>query len=333
MARLSPRSIVAVCTFMMSAFATASLVAPDNELLSSGTAWLRTDTVPVLHDQWRGFGVSMFIVIPSLYVLYNVLKVGRSVTTGAIDSSSIVNEEKQLEEHPTNHASDSSSGEGDVEAVNLPVTSNGGYGSAANSKTSQPSAPAEDECNDIDEQCCDNTTSDGQTKTLTDQDKIDSVRKLLPSTLGSMLFSIGLAVSQMVLPSKVLGFLNLFTISKGTYDPTLLTVMIGGCIISMISYQFIDKFSLVPKSWTWMPRLTKPITTSKFCVPTSNAMDMQLVGGAFCFGIGWAVAGLCPGPAIFLFASGAIPVIRFWWPTFLVGSFIAGYIKEFKANH
>ena len=86
MARLSPRSIVAVCTFMMFAFATASIVAPDNKLFSKGTAWLRTDRVPVLYDQWRGFGVSMFIVLPSLYVLYNIIKVGRSVSSSFSNS-------------------------------------------------------------------------------------------------------------------------------------------------------------------------------------------------------------------------------------------------------
>ena len=53
---------------------------------------------------------------------------------------------------------------------------------------------------------------------------------------------------------------------------------------------------------------------------------MPLIGGALCFGIGWALAGLCPGPAMFLAASGTKPVLAYWWPMFLVGSFVAEWL-------
>jgi len=51
------------------------------------------------------------------------------------------------------------------------------------------------------------------------------------------------------------------------------------------------------------------------------------VVGALCFGVGWGAAGLCPGPALFLAATGTQPVIVYWWPAFLVGSFVAQRIK------
>lgn len=313
MARLSPRSITAVCTFMLSAFATASVVAPDNKLFANGTAWLRTDTVPVLYNQWRGFGASMVVVLPTLYILYNVWRVTRS------DDNAFDNElpppESKSEQIETAELSPQASEYGAMEEdVEANATESHSHESSTTNDASSASEPAPQDV-------------------LTDEEaKRDSVRKLFPSVLASCLFAVGLAVSEMVLPSKVLGFLNLFTIAKGTYDPTLLTVMIGGCIVSMVSYQFVGRFTLVPKSWTLMPRLEKPLMTSRFSIPTQCIMDAPLVGGAFCFGVGWALAGLCPGPAIFLFASGAKPVVRYWWPAFLVGSLLAGCIQARNAK-
>jgi uncharacterized membrane protein YedE/YeeE len=74
--------------------------------------------------------------------------------------------------------------------------------------------------------------------------------------------------------------------------------------------------------------LDKPLLTSKFSVPCNRVIDMQLIGGAVCFGIGWAIAGLCPGPAMFLFASGTKPVIIGWWPAFIAGSYLAQWMKS-----
>ena len=71
----------------------------------------------------------------------------------------------------------------------------------------------------------------------------------------------------------------------------------------------------------------RPLLTSEYSVPTNTAIDIQLIIGGTCFGIGWALAGLCPGPAIFLAGTGTKPVIYCWWPTFLFGSFIAQKIK------
>jgi uncharacterized membrane protein YedE/YeeE len=269
----------------------------------------------------------MFIVLPSLYVLYNIIKVGRSVSSSLADANATTNDDvEKAGENPVEISMKSSTGK-DAESVELATPpSSEGYGTTVmNNMDTCNNCNKDDQC-----QCCE--PEQKQSSDLTDQEKSDSLSRLLPSTLGSLLFAVGLAISEMVLPSKVLGFLNLFTISRGTYDPTLLTVMIGGCVVSMISYQFIGKFSLAPSSWTWMPRLSKPLVTGNFCIPTTTTMDAQLIGGAACFGIGWALAGLCPGPAIFLFASGAVPVIRFWWPAFLVGSFIAGWIKNRKSN-
>jgi len=147
----------------------------------------------------------------------------------------------------------------------------------------------------------------------------DSIHKLIPAGIAGSIFAVGLAVSQMVLQSKVFGFLNLYLFAEGTFDPTLATVMIGGCVISWISYQFVKPFGLFPNSHA----RESPIMVSKFNIPTSKIIDAQLIGGAICFGIGWGISGLCPGPAIFKAACGFEPVLYWWWPTFIVGSFTA----------
>lgn len=153
----------------------------------------------------------------------------------------------------------------------------------------------------------------------------DSIHKLIPAGVAGGIFAVGLAVSEMVLQSKVFGFLNLYLfVDEGGFDPTLLTVMVGGCIISFISYQFVKPFSLFPDN----PYAREsPIVARKFEIPTGNVIDAPLIVGAFFFGVGWGIGGLCPGPAMFLAACGSEPILYYWWPTFIVGSFLAQRIK------
>eukprot|EP00980_Cylindrotheca_fusiformis_P021131 scaffold8114_cov126-Cylindrotheca_fusiformis.AAC.17 len=157
----------------------------------------------------------------------------------------------------------------------------------------------------------------------------DGVGKLIPGMVAAVLFAAGLAVSGMVVPSKILGFLNPFLVQHGTWDPTLLMVMGGGSVFSWFSYQFVDGFGILSNKFT----LSSPRDSSAFCIPTNTVIDFQLVFGATCFGIGWGIGGLCPGPALFLAAAGTAPIISYWWPTFLVGSYLAQKIKERNWMH
>jgi len=99
--------------------------------------------------------------------------------------------------------------------------------------------------------------------------------------LSGLLFGLGLTVSAMVNPAKVIGFLDLF----GNWDPSLALVMGGGLAVTMPAFRFILKRD-------------KPLLESRFFLPTSKDVDRKLLGGAVLFGIGWGLAGLCPGPAL-----------------------------------
>lgn len=106
---------------------------------------------------------------------------------------------------------------------------------------------------------------------------------LIPSICG-IIFSIGLVLAGMTNPSKVMGFLNIF----GNWDPSLIFVIGGAIIISMPTFLFITK------------RMEGPMFNKKegFDLHFNKEIDRSLVIGSTIFGVGWAMVGFCPGPAI-----------------------------------
>tara|TARA_Y100000590_G_scaffold41326_1_gene44071 strand:- start:2108 stop:2524 length:417 start_codon:yes stop_codon:yes gene_type:complete len=103
----------------------------------------------------------------------------------------------------------------------------------------------------------------------------------LSSLISGIIFGLGLTISGMVNPAKVLGFLNIFD----AWDPSLMFVMIGAILIFSPLY-----FILKSKS--------RPIFAKVFIIPTNKNIDKNLIIGACMFGAGWGLVGLCPGPAI-----------------------------------
>lgn len=107
------------------------------------------------------------------------------------------------------------------------------------------------------------------------------IRRILFALFAGTLFGAGLAVSGMADPQRVRGFLDLF----GAWDPTLAFVM-GGALIPMAL------------AWSVQKRMAAPIADMKFSLPTRRDIDPSLIGGAVLFGVGWGIAGLCPGPGL-----------------------------------
>ena len=103
--------------------------------------------------------------------------------------------------------------------------------------------------------------------------------KTLFSLISGVLFGAGLTVGGMTEPARVRGFLDLF----GDWDPTLAFVMGGAVIVMAIA-------------WRIVPGMARPIFEDDFHVPTKNELTPKLIGGAVLFGVGWGIAGLCPGP-------------------------------------
>ena len=107
------------------------------------------------------------------------------------------------------------------------------------------------------------------------------IRRILPPFVSGTLFGAGLALGGMTNPARVRGFLDLF----GDWDPTLAFVMGGAVIVMAIA-------------WRIQPRLMHPIFAEKFALPDRKDLTPQLIGGAALFGVGWGIAGLCPGPGL-----------------------------------
>lgn len=112
---------------------------------------------------------------------------------------------------------------------------------------------------------------------------------------SGVLFSIGLAISGMTKPQKVIAFLDVF----GEWDISLAFVMVGGIFSFFILQLAIQK------------RFSTPLLTKEFYLPTQNELDKRLIFGAVLFGIGWGLGGFCPGPAITSLGSGSLSTIAF----------------------
>jgi uncharacterized protein len=120
---------------------------------------------------------------------------------------------------------------------------------------------------------------------------------IVASLLCGFIFGCGLTVSGMIQPAKVLGFLDIFGIPSGSWDPSLAVVMAAGLAVSGIGYAALGtRAPLFEKNSLW---------------PTKRDIDRPLLAGALLFGLGWGLVGLCPGPAIANLATLSLPVIVF----------------------
>ena len=139
--------------------------------------------------------------------------------------------------------------------------------------------------------------------------------KLFFALLCGTLFGIGLALSGMTDPEKVIGFLDLF----GAWDPTLGFVMAGALMASLPFFQLC------------LGRMQKPLFADDFRLPTRSDIDPQLVTGAALFGIGWGLVGLCPGPVISSLAYQNNDVAIFA-VAMIAGMFLADLVGQKLAN-
>lgn len=129
-----------------------------------------------------------------------------------------------------------------------------------------------------------------------------------------LVFGIGLIVSGMANPAKVLNFLDVGGIAAGTWDPSLAFVMAGAVAVTFIGFSRVLK-------------LARPLFAERFYVPTRNDIDPRIVAGPAIFGIGWGLAGFCPGPAITALGFGSAAAFIF------VAAMCAGMVlARFIAN-
>jgi len=136
--------------------------------------------------------------------------------------------------------------------------------------------------------------------------------RLAPPALAAVagaLFGAGLLVSGMTQPARVIGFLD---VSRG-WDPTLAFVMVGAIAVYALAYRAV------------LRRRAEPWFSAAFEVPTRRDLDRPLLVGAAVFGVGWGLAGLCPGPAIVSVAYSAHAML-------FVAAMVAGFIATARTQ-
>ena len=114
------------------------------------------------------------------------------------------------------------------------------------------------------------------------------------SLLAGLIFGLGLIVSGMANPAKVLGFLDL----AGRWDPSLAFVMGGAIAVGLVAFRFAR-------------RRTSSFFGEAMRLPTGNRVDRRLLTGSVLFGVGWGIAGFCPGPALVALGMGETKAVLF----------------------
>ena len=134
---------------------------------------------------------------------------------------------------------------------------------------------------------------------------------MMITALGAgSIFGAGLALAGMLNPAKVVGFLDIF----GMWDPSLGLVMAGGILVTGTGYYFVMKRN-------------RPVFDARFDLPSSNNIDRPLIIGSAIFGIGWGLAGYCPGPvlaSLLLQPADMLPFLV----TLLAGAFVGRWLRS-----
>lgn len=125
--------------------------------------------------------------------------------------------------------------------------------------------------------------------------------RLVSTYLIGLIFGVGISISGMANPAKVLNFFDI----SGTWDPSLVFVMGGAVVVAFFGYRIVL-------------RRPAPVLDAKFHLPDNPRIDARLLGGSALFGIGWGIAGFCPGGALPALGTGQIDVFVF------VAALIAG---------
>lgn len=134
--------------------------------------------------------------------------------------------------------------------------------------------------------------------------KNPAVARVVLALAAGALFGFGLSLSGMVDPARVSGFLD---VASGHWDPSLMFVL-GGAVMVAVPGVLLSR------------RLAKPVLAEDFNLPAKTRIDRPLITGSAIFGVGWGLAGFCPGPALSALALGLMPVVLF------VSAMIAGML-------
>ena len=142
-----------------------------------------------------------------------------------------------------------------------------------------------------------------------------SMGRGLVAALAGVIFGLGLGISRMLDPAKVLGFLDL----AGSWDPSLALVFAGAVAVGLVGYRLVL-------------RRSHPVLAESFELPAKRAIEPRLIGGAALFGVGWGLVGFGPGPAIAALAHGRPETVLFV-SAMVLGMAMANVLSETRGPY
>jgi hypothetical protein len=131
----------------------------------------------------------------------------------------------------------------------------------------------------------------------------EAIMNILGAFVSGLIFGLGLVIAGMANPAKVLAFLDL----AGDWDPSLALVMVGAIAVGTVAFALAK-------------RQTASLSGAPIQLPTARQIDARLIGGSALFGVGWGLAGICPGPAVVLAGAGVAQSFIF------IASMLAGML-------
>ena len=137
-----------------------------------------------------------------------------------------------------------------------------------------------------------------------------AILRLLGIYAIGLVFGLGIVISGMANPAKVLNFFDV----AGTWDPSLILVMGSALTVAYVGYRLV------------LPR-PRPLWEGRFQLPTATRLDARLIGGSALFGVGWGIAGFCPGGALPALGTGRVEVFAFT-AALLAGIFLAKALQN-----
>jgi uncharacterized membrane protein YedE/YeeE len=322
--RMSPRSIVAVCTFMGMAFFTASFCSPAFPRIYRAT---RLEEGVLYHSKIAtGLGIfftALFCVVAVINILF-VVRERRLAKQTRCDAGEEKNRTAPATAHSVNTTVKAAPKEQDHDI-----------------EAQEESSAAEDEKEQEEEEGEeDDKTSGGQEHQFSNDDDCEAkaeaetkeakeeevlptdisyLFKMFAAAFAAPVFAFGLSFGGMAKPTKIIGFFDLTGFTRSQYDPSLLFLFAAGCGVSFVGYQFVAGHG-VSFMQSRNPHVrTRSLSGDIYHICKANEITKSLIIGSAIFGISLGIAGFCPTPSLIMALAGRWDAFFVWLPLFLVG--------------
>lgn len=297
--RLSVRSIVAVCTFMGTAFLSATLCSQAFPRINKATRHVNEE-----YNYFSKVAVGFGIFVTALFcvaTITNLVYVRRE------------RKEKQQTKHASEEFTDDAVAIADSNKTTPEQSSSNEDVEAQQSQAQEEEQQQQEEQSPIEQQ------------TAVEEDDAPPnsyLFKMIAAMCAAPVFAFGLVFGGMTKPSKIIGFFDLTGFTRSDYDPSLMFLFAAGCAVSFVAYQFVasNGVSFLQARLGDKVR-TKALSGDEYHLSRINGITKSLVIGSALFGVSLGIAGFCPTPSFIMAVGGYSDAMFIWLPLFIAGRF------------